>query len=114
MSPSRVLIVRTSALGDIVHTLPLATALRRHLPAARIGWVVEQRFAPLLANHPAVDVVLEVALKDWRREPFARSSWRQLLGFLDQLAAFAPDVVIDAMSNHKSALLAALSLADLR
>jgi lipopolysaccharide heptosyltransferase I len=111
---SRVLIVRTSALGDIVHTLPLATALRRHLPAARIGWVVERRFAPLLADHPAVDVVLEVALEDWRRRPFAPSSWRQLIGFSTQLGAFAPEVVIDAMGNHKSALLCALSLADRR
>lgn len=112
--PSRVLIVRTSALGDVVHTLPLATALRRHLPAARIGWLVERRFAPLLAGHPAVDEVIELALEEWRRRPLARRSWSQLRAFAGRLDDFAPDLVVDAMGNHKSGLLAALTLADRR
>jgi lipopolysaccharide heptosyltransferase I len=112
--PSRVLIVRTSALGDVVHTLPLATALRRHLPTARIGWLVERRYAPLLVDHPAIDEVIEVKLKDWRRRPLARRTWREARDFAGRLQAFAPDLVIDAMGNHKSGALAALTLADLR
>jgi heptosyltransferase-1 len=113
-APSRILIVRTSALGDVIHTLPLATALRRQLPATKIGWVVERRFAPLLADSGAIDEVLEVALKDWRRRPFAAGTWRELAAFLARLQAFAAEVVIDTMGNHKGGLLAALTLADRR
>lgn len=113
-APSRILIVRTSAMGDVVHTLPLAHALRRHLPAARIGWVVERAFAPLLEGSSALDEVLVVALRQWRRRPFARDTWRELTSFLRRMHAFSPDLVIDAMGNHKSGLLAALSLADRR
>jgi len=113
-APSRILIVRTSAMGDVVHTLPLATALRRHFPAARIGWVVERHFAPLLGEFSPVDEVLEVALRAWRRRPLARSTWRELTGFLRRLHAFAPELVIDAMGNHKAALLGAVSLAERR
>ena len=43
----RILIVRTSALGDVIHALPVLTALRRHLPEAKIGWVVEEAYRPL-------------------------------------------------------------------
>lgn len=113
-APARILIVRTSAMGDIVHTLPLARALRRQFPSAAIGWVVERRFAPLLSGFTAVDEVLEVALRDWRRRPFAAATWRELTTFLRRLHAFAPEVVLDAMGNHKSGLLAAVSLADRR
>ncbi len=114
MAPATILIVRTSALGDVVHTMPLATALRRHLPGARIGWLVERSFAPLLRDHPAVDEILEVALKAWRRSPFSRATWREVGAFRRQLDSFAPEVVLDAMGNHKSGILAALSLADRR
>ncbi len=112
MAPSRILIVRTSAMGDVVHTLPLATALRRRWPGARIGWVVERRFAPLLAEHPALDEVLEVQLREWRRRPFARASWRELASFVRELDRFGADVAIDAMGNHKGALIASLSRAE--
>jgi heptosyltransferase-1 len=92
----------------------LATALRRHLPEARIGWLVERRYAPLLAGHPAIDEVIDIALENWRRRPLAPSGWRDLRSFAGRLGAFAPDVVIDAMGNHKSGVLAALTLADRR
>ena len=57
----RVLIVRTSALGDVIHALPVLTALRRHLPEAKIGWVVEEGMAPLLSGHPDLVQLLEPA-----------------------------------------------------
>ncbi|HQP94083.1 MAG TPA: lipopolysaccharide heptosyltransferase 1, partial [Thermoanaerobaculia bacterium] len=65
----RVLIVRTSSLGDVVQAVPVLTALRRALPAARLGWVVEEGYAPLLAGHPALDDLLPVALRRWGRAP---------------------------------------------
>ena len=112
-SPS-ILIVRTSALGDVVQALPVLTALRRHLPGARIGWVVEGAIAPLLRGHPSLDELIEVQLRDWRRRPLSPLSWRQAIAFLGRLDSFAPQVVLDLMGNHKAGLIAAATLADRR
>lgn len=105
----RILIVRTSALGDIVHCLPVLTALGRHRPAARIGWVVEDVFEPLLAGHPALAATIPVATRRWGREPFAAATRREVAATIGRLRAFGADVALDLMGNHKGALLAALS-----
>ncbi len=114
MAAASILIVRTSALGDVVQALPVLTALRRHHPAARIGWVVEAAIAPLLRGHPALDELLEVRLRDWRRRPLSPRSWRQVREFVDRLDSFAPQIVLDLMGNHKAGLLAGVTLADRR
>lgn len=108
----RILIVRTSALGDVVHALPVLTALRRHLPAAKIGWVAEEPMSPLLRGHPDLDELLVVKLRKWRR--ISGQGLRELGGFLSALDRFAPDVVLDLMGNHKAGAIAALTLADRR
>ncbi len=110
----RILIVRTSALGDVVHALPVLTALRRHLPAATIGWVVEEPFAPLVEGHADVDRAITVRTKRWRLAPVARATLRGLRDFTRELQDFSADVVLDLMGNHKSAAIAALSMADRR
>jgi heptosyltransferase-1 len=107
---ARILLVRTSSLGDVVHALPVLSALRRHLPQARIGWVVEEPFAPLLAGHADLDEVLVVRLRRWGRRPLAWHTLAETGAFLRALRRFAPDVVIDLMGNHKAAVIAALSL----
>lgn len=104
----RILILRTSALGDVVHALPVLTALRRHLPEAKIGWVVEEGMAPVLAGHPDLDELLVVRLRQWRR--VSRQGLGELGGFLKILRRFSPDVALDLMGNHKAGVLAALSL----
>jgi heptosyltransferase-1 len=109
-----VLLLRTSALGDVVHALPVASALHAALPAARIGWVVEEPFAPLVASHPAVDVVLPVALRRWRRAPLSPATRRELGAFVRALRGFRADVALDLMGNHKAGALARLSGAPLR
>ncbi len=110
----RILIVRTSALGDVVHALPVLSALRRKLPRARIGWVVEQGMAPLLAGHPDLDDLIVVRLRAWRRSPFHPATWGEVGELLAVLDRFAPDVALDLMGNHKAGILAALSFADRR
>jgi heptosyltransferase-1 len=105
----RILIVRTSSLGDVVHALPVLSALRRHLPGARIGWVVEEALAPLLADHPDLDEVLPVRLRAWGRGPFAAATARGLRRFLSALRSFDPEVALDLMGNHKAGAIARLS-----
>ena len=104
-----VLLIRTSALGDIVHALPVLTALRRHLPEARIGWVVERVFAPLLAGHPDLDEVLPARLREWRWRPAGAEERRELAAFRRALRAFRADVTLDLMGNHKAGAIAFLS-----
>ncbi|HBL29082.1 MAG TPA: hypothetical protein DD490_19785 [Acidobacteria bacterium] len=110
----RILIVRTSALGDVVHALPVLGALRRHLPQARIGWVVEEGMAPVLAGHPDLDELLVVRLRHWGRAPFSRRTVRELGAFLAALDRFAPEVTLDLMGNHKAGAISALTLCDRR
>ena len=103
----RVLIVRTSALGDVIHALPVLTALRRNLPEAKIGWVVEEGMAPVLAGHPDLDELLVVRLRRWRK--VSRQGVGELGGFLGTLRRFKPDVALDLMGNHKAGVLSRLS-----
>lgn len=108
------LILRTSALGDVVHALPVASALRREYPDARIGWVIEEPFLPLVASHPAVDEAIPVALRRWRRAPLMPPTRREVTAFLRRLRAFRADVALDVMGNHKAGILARLSGASVR
>jgi len=62
----KALLIKTSSLGDVVHNLPVATDIRSRFPDARIDWVVEEAYAPLVALHPAVGSVIPVAIRRWR------------------------------------------------
>lgn len=114
MASPRILIVRTSALGDVVHCLPVLTALRRALPEARIGWVIEEAMAPLLAAHPDLDELLVVRLRTWRKRPFSPTHLGEIARFLGKLQSFSADIALDLMGNHKAGLIAALSFAERR
>ncbi|MCH7667319.1 MAG: lipopolysaccharide heptosyltransferase I [Acidobacteria bacterium] len=114
MSGPRILIVRTSAMGDIVHALPVLNRLRQSLPDAHIGWVVEQVFAPLLEGHPDLDAVIPIGLRTWRQGPLSRRAWRELRAFFKALNDFSPDTVLDLMGSHKAGLIGACTLADRR
>ena len=92
----------------------MLTTLRRNLPTAHIGWLVEGSYTPLLDSHPDLDEVIPTGLRAWRRDLLARATWRQLRNFLQRLESFRPDVVLDLMGNHKSGVLAALTMCDRR
>lgn len=98
-------IVRLSAIGDVVHAMPLAMALRRRHPGARITWIVEAKAAPLLEGHPAVDDVLLFP----RREGLA--GWAS---FVRGLRGRRLDATVDPQGNWKSGLVGLLSGARIR
>src|SRR5687767_12649057 len=62
----RILIVKLSSIGDIIHTLPALAAMRRALPDARISWVAEQRSAEILRDNPMIDNLIEVDTRSLR------------------------------------------------
>ena len=108
----RILIVRLSALGDLVHVLPLLDALRRARPDAQIGWLVEQGNASLLAAHPQLDQVLSFPRRELS-SLLRRGRWlaaaRLARSFLRELRAARFELTIDAQCNLRSSLLARLS-----
>ncbi|MDY7092034.1 MAG: glycosyltransferase family 9 protein [Acidobacteriota bacterium] len=105
----RLLILRTSALGDIVHCLPVLSALRRHAPQAHIGWVLERTWIPLLEDHALIDEILPVATKQWRKRGRLGQSVGEILATRRRLREFRADAVLDLMGTHKSGVLARFS-----
>jgi heptosyltransferase-1 len=102
VSPRRIALIKPSALGDIVHSLPVLCALRSRFPDARITWVVNRSYEPLLRGHKALDATL----------PFDRSATKspvKLLRFARRLRAGRFDLVIDLQGLLRTGLMAALT-----
>lgn len=98
-----------SSLGDIIHTFPAVTDLRRALPDADLEWVVEEAYLPLARMHPGVTRVLPIALRRWRRELFSARAWREARAFRDSLREAAYDAILDTQGLLKSAAVASLA-----
>jgi heptosyltransferase-1 len=104
---TRVLFVKTSSLGDVVHNCPAVSDAARAIPGAQIDWVVEEPFAQVAAMHPSVRRVITVAVRRWRSAAWRPTTWREIGEFRRALAAERYDAVIDTQSLLKSALIAA-------
>jgi heptosyltransferase-1 len=98
----RVLLVKTSSMGDLVHTLPAITDASRH--GVEFDWVVEEAFTAIADRHPAVNEVLPVGWRRWRRNLLA--SRGELTEFFTRLRQRRYDLVLDAQGLWKSAALA--------
>ena len=101
----RVLLIKTSSLGDVVHNLPVVTDLRARFPAADIDWVVEESFADIPRLHPGVTQVITVAVRRWRRSAMAPSVWSEIGALRRRLCASPYDIAIDTQGLLKSALI---------
>jgi heptosyltransferase-1 len=112
MPAPRILFVKLSSLGDVVHHMPAVTEFRAHFPEARIGWAVEEAYAPLVALHPAVSEVFPIALRALRREPFVASRWRGIGLARKALRRERWDRVVDAQGLLKSAWVARMPRAN--
>jgi heptosyltransferase-1 len=104
--PMRILLVKTSSLGDVIHNLPVVSDIRRHVPGAIVDWCVEDAFAAVPRLHPGVEEVIPVALRRWRKALFASRTWQEVATFRRQLNNNIYDLVIDTQGLLKSALLA--------
>jgi heptosyltransferase-1 len=111
-APRRILLVRTSAIGDIVFASPLAAAFRRAYPQAHLAWLVQPECAPLLIHHPDLDEVIPWPYRTWRRLWQARR-WptlaRQIGAFRAELRERRFDLAVDLQGLLKSGLLTRLS-----
>ncbi len=106
---AKILIVKLSSLGDVVHAMPAVQDIRSALPQAQIDWVVERGFAPLVRRCEGVQRVISCELRRWRKAPFSaltRQAWRV---FKAELQQDEYDAVIDMQGLTKSALVARLA-----
>lgn len=104
----RVLLVKTSSMGDVVHSLPAVTDAKNALPELQLDWVVEESFASIAQRHSGVEQVIPCALRRWRKSPW--TTWRngEWQRFKQQLQASEYDCVIDAQGLIKSAVITRL------
>src|SRR5262245_1963775 len=103
----RVLVVKTTSLGDVIHTLPALTDASTRMPGIRFDWVVEPAYEPVCRWHTAVERTIVVAYRRWRRAPLR--SVGLVAEFGTALRARRYDRVIDAQGLLKSAMLTALA-----
>jgi len=104
-----ILLVRMSSLGDIVHTFPAVTDIRRARPESTIHWAVEEAYVPLAALHPAVDRIIPLALRRWRPRILERATWREMREARRRLAETDYDLILDTQGLVKSLAVARIA-----
>lgn len=105
----RVLIVKVSSLGDIIHTLPAVTEAKRAHSQIRFDWVVEENFVEVPGWHPAIERVIPVAIRRWRKNIFGAMRCGEVSAFRNELQSVHYDLVIDAQGLIKSGLISRLA-----
>ena len=114
----RILMVRLSSMGDVIHALPAAAMLREAFPHATVGWLIEERWAELLCalstpragacspQRPLVNVIHAVNLKTWRRSLLSNHTWERIAAGLSDLRAHDYEIAVDFQGAVRSAILA--------
>ena len=105
----KLLIVKTSSLGDVIHNLPIIADIRVHHPDVEIDWLVEASFADIPKLHPAVNQVIPVAVRRWRKALFNRQTWQEIKAVKQRLSQQRYDIVLDTQGLLKSGLMAYFS-----
>jgi heptosyltransferase-1 len=103
-----ILFIKTSSLGDVIHHMPALTEARARRPDARFSWLVEQAFAPLVRLHPAVNTVVPVAWRRWRKSLWSRATLGEIGDNVRSIRAERYDDIIDTQGLLRSAAIARL------
>ena len=105
----RILLVKTSSLGDVVHNLPVVSDIRRNFPDARIDWTVDGSFDEIPRMHPGIDEVISVAPRRWRRSLLSSETWREIGAARQKLAEHPYDTIIDTQGLIQSVVITRLA-----
>jgi heptosyltransferase-1 len=105
----RLLIVKTSSMGDVVHAMPVVDDILRQHPKAEIDWLVEAPFAAIPQLHPGLRRVLPMAWRKWRSDLLNAGTWKAMRRLRDDLRAGRYDLVLDLQGLIKSAVWARLA-----
>jgi len=106
---TRVLLIKSSSLGDVIHCLPAVSDLSRQIPNLSLDWVIEDSLAEVARLHPAVTRAIPVRLRYWRRHLLAPDTWREFGAFHACVGGAPYDWIIDAQGLIRSAMLARLA-----
>lgn len=106
---TRVLLIKTSSLGDVIHCLPAVSDMARCAPDLTLDWMIEESLADIARLHPAVSGIIPTRLKHWRRKLFASETHREFGAMRRAIAAAPYDRVIDAQGLIRSALISKLA-----
>ena len=106
---AEILFIKTSSLGDVIHHMPALTEARAHLPEARFTWLVEEAYAPLVRLHPAVDAVIPVAWRRWRRSLYAPHTLGEITTGMRAIRAGRYDAIVDCQGLVRTAAMARLA-----
>ncbi|ACC71441.1 lipopolysaccharide heptosyltransferase I [Paraburkholderia phymatum] len=109
LSAQKILIVRVSSLGDVVHNMPVVADIRRRHPDAQIDWLVEESFVKLVELVHGVRRAIPVSLRRWRKRILSVDNWREIGAFRRALAAENYDLVIDCQGLIKTAWVAKMA-----
>ncbi|MFO7830759.1 MAG: lipopolysaccharide heptosyltransferase I [Desulfuromonadaceae bacterium] len=104
----KILIVKVSALGDVIHALPVLSYIKQLHPDAHIDWLIEDNFAPILENHPLLHRIIRVNTRQWRNMSLVAMA-KQIREFVKNLRRERYDFVFDLQGNSKSALFTLVS-----
>ncbi len=105
----RILVVKTSSMGDVVHALPALNDMLAHQPGLQVHWLVEPPFAPIVALHPGVQRVWPLRWRKWRRALHRAATWREMAALRRELRAQRFDLVLDLQGLLKSVCWARLA-----
>jgi heptosyltransferase-1 len=114
-SAPKILLVKLSSLGDVLHNLPIVWDLRKRLPEAQIDWIVEEAYVPLLEplkttdSFRGIDRIIPLAFRSWRKNLFSIRTWQEFFAMRKLLQSVNYDIVIETQGLLKSALVCALA-----
>ncbi len=106
---TEILFIKTSSMGDVLHHMPAITDARKHFPNARLTWVVDEMYAPLARLHPAIDEIIPIAVRRWRKRFYTPSAWREFAEALQKIRTRSFDKIIDTQGLVRTALTAKLA-----
>jgi lipopolysaccharide heptosyltransferase I len=104
-----ILFIKTSSLGDVIHHMPAVTEARKQRPGDKFTWLVEEAFAPLAALHPAVNEVIPVAWRRWRKSLYAPATLGEIAHSLRDIRAQRYDDIVDSQGLLRSGVIARLA-----
>ncbi|MFZ6689693.1 lipopolysaccharide heptosyltransferase I [Undibacterium sp. SXout11W] len=101
----KILLIRVSSLGDVLHNMPIVDDLHRHFNNAQIDWVVEEAYVNLVRLHPGVQNIIPFALRRWRKNLGAAATWQEMKRFYQTLRKEKYDLVLDTQGLFKTGMI---------
>lgn len=105
----RILLVKMSSMGDVIHNMPLIHDIKQHYPEAIIDWVVEESFVELARLNPLINKVIPIAMRRWKKAIFSKNTWVQFFHFRRSLRGNYYDAILDTQGLIKSAVIAKIA-----